>query len=171
MLTLILAHRVAAHAFGGGLVLLARERLDLDANAIEKWLHVVRLRREAKERNRRLWGHVDFLGRRGDIELPVTAAAGEKHRGAFAFILQPEDLLAEADANRPPGLKGGQHERDPFDAGIADRIISKPANGGQRRGAPQRAGVENPAQPGQRLTGLNKAWFEACDDPSTLGSR
>ena len=101
----------------------------------------------------------------------MPAAPRKKRRSRFAFVPEPEDLLAEADADRPPGMKGGQHERDSLNAGIPDRIISKAANGSQGRGAPQRAGIENPAQPGERLTGLYEAWFEADDDPSTLGSR
>ena len=77
LLALRLAHRVPADALCGGLVLLAREGLDLDAELVEHRLQVVGLGREPEQRDRRLWREEDPIGGRGDVELAVTPAAGQ----------------------------------------------------------------------------------------------
>ena len=105
LLALRLAHRLATDALGSGLVLLARERLHLDAELVQHGLDVVGLGGETEERERRLRREVDALGGGSDVELAVAAASGKKHDGLLAFVAEAEDLLTEPHAHRPAGLE------------------------------------------------------------------
>jgi hypothetical protein len=89
----------------------------------------------------------------------------------LAVVSETENLLAKPGANRPASLDGGQDECDPLNSRIPDRIVSKPANAGKRRGAPERVRVEEAAEPRHRLTRLHEARFETNDDPAAFGSR
>jgi hypothetical protein len=63
----------------------------------------------------------------------------------LAFIPETEDLLAKPGADRPTSLERRYDDCDPFDSRIPDRIVSKPSNGGKRRGSPERVRVEESA--------------------------
>ena len=132
LLALGLAHRIAAHALGGRLVFPACKRLDLDADLLEKGLHVVRLRRKAEQRDRRLGREEDALGRRGDVELAMTSAARKQHDHALALVAQAEQLLAKAGADRPARVERRHDEGDTGNARVPDRIVSEAADRRER---------------------------------------
>ncbi len=95
---------------------------------------------------------------------------GKKHKVKVPRIRKMGWMVEEQEEKDRRENKR-ENDRDALDPSIADHIISKTANGCERRRASERFGLKDAPEPRQGLPRFHEAWLQTDDDPGRLGAR